>query len=135
MRGLLYHYNRPLRNGSARKKVVRRRDCVRNLDTLLVCARRHRQMTMKCAYSSVSFSVAYCGHTVRNSTRASRGLIDVKLREQITCNPRFKREIKLVRLKLNCYSRYFAISNEPACNNTGRAEAFSTGGNYYNLSS
>ena len=36
-----------------REKVMRRRDCVRNLDTPLVCARRHRQMTMKCAYSSV----------------------------------------------------------------------------------
>ena len=30
---------------------MRRRDCVRNLDTPLVCAERHRQMTIKCAYS------------------------------------------------------------------------------------
>ena len=31
---------------------MRRPDSVRNLDTPLVCARRHRQMTVKCAYSS-----------------------------------------------------------------------------------
>ena len=31
---------------------MRKRDCARNLDTLLVCANRHRQMTMKCAYLS-----------------------------------------------------------------------------------
>ena len=43
----------PLRNGRAKEKVMRRRNCARNLDTPLVCARKHRQMTMKCAYSSV----------------------------------------------------------------------------------
>ena len=81
---------------------MRRRDCLRSLDTPLMCARRHRQMTMKCAYSSAhtrvpSFSAAYRGYTVRHYTRASRGLVDVKLRNQIDCNPRFEQEIKLVR--------------------------------------
>ena len=56
-----------------------------------------------------SFSVAYRGHTTRHCTRASRGLIAVKPRKQIICNPRFEREIKLVRLKLNSDSQYFAI--------------------------
>ena len=32
---------------------MRRRDCVRNLETPLVCAKRHRQITIKCAYSNV----------------------------------------------------------------------------------
>ena len=32
---------------------MRRRDCVRNLDTPLVCAKRHRHMTIKCAYPNV----------------------------------------------------------------------------------
>ena len=79
---------------------MRRRDCVSNLDTQLVCA---RQMTMKCAYSSV----AYRGHTVRHCTRASRGQVDVKPRKQIIRNP-------LVRLELNSNSQYFAISNQLA---------------------
>ena len=30
-----------------------RHNCVRNLVTPLVCARRHRQMTIKCTYSRV----------------------------------------------------------------------------------
>ena len=84
---------------------MRRRDCARNLDTPLVCARKHRQIIMKCVYSTSSidysilyFSVAYRGHTARHCSRASRGLVDVKLRKQIICNPRFEREIKLVRL-------------------------------------
>ena len=42
-----------MRDGRAREKVMRRRDCVRNLDTPSVCAKRHRQMTIKCAYSNV----------------------------------------------------------------------------------
>ena len=42
-----------MRNGRARDKVMRRRDCARNLDTTLVCAKRHRQTTIKCAYSNV----------------------------------------------------------------------------------
>ena len=32
---------------------MHRHDYVRNLDTPLVCARKHQQMTMKCTYSSV----------------------------------------------------------------------------------
>ena len=35
------------------RKAMRRRDCVRNLDTPSVCANRHRKTTMKYAYSSV----------------------------------------------------------------------------------
>ena len=61
-----------------------------------------------------SFSVAYRGHTTRHCARASRGLIDVKPRKQIICNPRFEREIILVRLKLNSYSQYFAFSDQLA---------------------
>ena len=38
------------------------------------------------------------GHTARHCTRALRGLVDVKPRKQIICNPRFEREIKLVSL-------------------------------------
>ena len=55
MRGQLYHrhYLSPYVMEGAREKVMRRRDCARNLDTPLVCARKHRQMVMKCAYSSV----------------------------------------------------------------------------------
>ena len=34
-------------------------------------------------------AVAYFGHTVRHCTRASRGLVDVKQREQIICYPCF----------------------------------------------
>ena len=71
---------------------MHRRDCVRNLETLLVCASRHRQMTMKCVYSMSSFSVAYRGHTVRYHMRALGGLADVK-QKQIICNTRFERKI------------------------------------------
>ena len=89
---------------------MRRRDCVRNLDTW-----KHRQTTIKCAYSSVERQCSvYCGHTVRHCTGASRGQVDVKLRKQIICNPRFEREMKLVRLKLNSNSQYFAISKQLA---------------------
>ena len=35
---------------------MHRRDCLRKLDTSFECARRHRQMTMKCAYSSAELS-------------------------------------------------------------------------------
>ena len=61
---------------------MRRRNCVRKLDTPFVCAKKHRQM----------INVAYCGHTVRHCTRASRELVDE------ICHPRFEREIKLVRM-------------------------------------
>ena len=86
---------------------MRRRDCVRSLDIQLVCA---RQMTMKCAYSSV----AYRGHTVRHCTRASSGQVDVKPRKLKIRNLRFEREMKLVRLELNSNSQYFVISNQLA---------------------
>ena len=61
-----------------------------------------------------SFSVAYRGHTTRHCARASRGLIDVKPRKQIICNPRFEREIILVRLKLKSNSQYFTFSDQLA---------------------
>ena len=57
----------PLRNGRAKEKVIRRHDCVRNLDTPLVCARRHQQMTMKCSYSSTL--VQCTGDTRLGTTR------------------------------------------------------------------
>ena len=68
---------------------MRRRDCVRNLDTPLVCAKRHRQMTIKCAYSNVELQ---CSVLRAHCTRASRELVDE------ICHPRFEREIKLVRM-------------------------------------
>ena len=52
-------------------------------------------MAMKCAYSSIELQ---CRHTVRHHRRASLGIVDVKLRKKIMCNPRLEREIKLVRL-------------------------------------
>ena len=45
-----------------------------------------------------TFSAVYRGHTIRHYTRVSRGPVDVKPCKQIVCNPRFGREIKLVRL-------------------------------------
>ena len=74
-------------------------------------------------------------HTVRHYTSGSRGLVDVWPREQIICNTRFEREIKLVRLSLNSnsqYSEFFLINSQS--NNTGRAKAMSTAGNFYNSS-
>ena len=71
---------------------MRRRDCVRNLDTPSVCAKKHRQMTIKCATRTSSCSVAYCGHMVRHCTRASRELVGE------ICHPRFEWEIELVRM-------------------------------------
>ena len=68
---------------------MRRRDCVRNLDTPSVCAKRHRQMTIKCAYSNVELQ---CSVLRAHCTRASRELVDE------ICHPRFEREIKLVRM-------------------------------------
>ena len=68
---------------------MRRRDCVRNLDILLVCAKRHRQMTIKCAYSNVELQ---CSVLRAHCTRASRELVDE------ICHPRFEREIELVRM-------------------------------------
>ena len=71
---------------------MRRRDCVRNLNTPLECARRHRQTTITCAYSGVALQCS----VLRAHGWASRGLMDVNPREQIICHPRFEREIKLV---------------------------------------
>ena len=68
----------------------------RNLGTPLVCAGRHRRLTMKCALPSLS--AAYRGHTVRHHTRASRGPVDVEPRKQIKCNTCLEWENKLVRL-------------------------------------
>ena len=75
---------------------MRRRDSVRNLESPLVCARRHRQMTMKCTSVELQCSVPWAHG--RHCTRASRGLVDVKPRKKIICNPCLEREIKLVRL-------------------------------------
>ena len=79
---------------------MHRCDCMRNLDTPSECARRHRRMKMRCAYLSVELqcNVPPAILFVRHCTRASRGLEYVKPRKQIICNPRFEREIKLVRL-------------------------------------
>ena len=55
-------------------------------------------MTMKCAYSNAELGAAYCGHTDKHYTWASRGLVNVKSRKQIICIPSFEREIILVRL-------------------------------------
>ena len=68
---------------------MRRRDCMRNLDSPSVCAKRHRQMTIKCAYSNVELQ---CSVLRAHCTRASRELVDE------ICHPRFEREIKLVRM-------------------------------------
>ena len=79
---------------------MRRRNCVRNLDTPLVCARRHRQITMKCAYFNEVALMQFIAGTRLGIIymRALRGLVDVKQRKQIICNLRFEREVKLVRL-------------------------------------
>ena len=69
---------------------------------------------------------------VKHYTKASRGLVDMKPRKQVICNPRFEREIKLVKLQLNSNSQYFAILINSQSNNISRAKALSTGGNCYN---
>ena len=92
---------------------MRRSDCMRNQDTLLVPGDTGRSRCS--AHTQVpSFSAAYRWHTVRHYTRASRELVDVKPRRQIICNTRCERAIKLVRLKLNSNSQYFAIFNQLA---------------------
>ena len=73
------------------------------------------------------FSAAYRGHMVKHYTKASRGLVDMKPRKQVICNPRFEREIKLVKLQLNSNSQYFAILINSQSNNISRAKALSTG--------
>ena len=102
----------PFSNGRAKGKVMRKRDCLPNLDTPLVCARRHRQMTMKCAYLGAERQCSVPRHTVRHFMRASHGLVDVKLYKQIIRNPPFKRENKLVTMQLNNNSKYLAISKQ-----------------------
>ena len=66
---------------------MRRRDCEFNLDISM------RQQTPsdddKMRILERRAAVAYCGHMVRHCTRASRGLVDVKQREQIICYPCF----------------------------------------------
>ena len=77
---------------------MRKVDCLYKLDTPVACARRHQQDDNEVRIlARPGFSAVYCGHTVRHYTRASHGLVDMKLRNQIICNPRFKREIKLAR--------------------------------------
>ena len=66
---------------------MRRRDCVRNLDTPSMCAKKHRQMTIKYAYSNVELQ---CSVLRAHCTRASREL------EDEICHPRFEHEIELV---------------------------------------
>ena len=68
---------------------MRRRDCVRNLDTPSVCAKRHRQMTIKCAYSNVELQ---CSVLRAHCTRASRELVDE------ICHARFEHQIEVVRM-------------------------------------
>ena len=67
---------------------MRRRDCVRNLNTPLECASRHRQTMIK--------GVTLQCSVLRAHGWASRGLMDVNPLEEIICHPRFEREIKLV---------------------------------------
>ena len=68
---------------------MRRHDCVRNLDTPSVCAKKHRQMTIKYAYLKVELQ---CSVLRAHCTRASRELVDE------ICHLRFEREIELVRM-------------------------------------
>ena len=76
---------------------MRRSDCMRNQDTLLVPGDTGRSRCS--AHTQVpSFSAAYRWRTVRHYTRASRELVDVKPRRQIICNTRCERAIKLVKL-------------------------------------
>ena len=52
-----------------------------------------------------SFSLAYRGHTARHCHKGFTWGSECEI-----CNPRFEREIKLVRLKLNSNCQYFAVS-------------------------
>ena len=69
-----------------------RRDCVRNLDTPSMCAKRHRQTTIKCAYLNVELQCSVLREHGWHCTRASSELVDE------VCHPRFEREIELVRM-------------------------------------
>ena len=68
---------------------MRRRDCVRNLDTPSVCAKKHRQMTIKYAYSNVELQ---CSVLRAHCMRASRELVDE------ICHARFEHQIEVVRM-------------------------------------
>ena len=74
--------------------------------TSLVCARRHQQIMMRCAYSSAELQCSVPRAHGQALHEASRVFVDVK--------PRFEREIRLVRLQLNRNSQYFAIFNQLA---------------------
>ena len=70
-----------------------------------------------------SFSAADRGHTARHYTRASRGLMDMKPRKKIICNPCFEKEIKLsksrasigMRSNVNAESRNTFGSHRCSC--------------------
>ena len=68
---------------------MRRHDCVRNLDTPSVCAKKHRQMTIKYAYLNVELQ---CSVLRAHCTRASRELVDE------LCHARFEHQIEVVRM-------------------------------------
>ena len=78
---------------------MRRCDCVCDLDTPSVCAETpaddNEERILECWAPMQLTAGTQFGIT---HTRASRGLVDVKPREQIICNLRFGREVKLVRL-------------------------------------
>ena len=67
---------------------MRRRDCVGNLDTPSACAQRHRQMTIKCAYSNVELrcSVLRANYT-RVSSELVMSLIDITQRMSLIVLP------------------------------------------------
>ena len=70
---------------------MRRRNCVRNLDTP-ISVRQETPSDDDKVRILERRAAAYCGHMVRHCTRASRELVDE------ICHPRFEREIKLVRM-------------------------------------
>ena len=118
-----------------KKKVMRKLDFAPNLDNPLVSARRHQQMAMKCAYSSAELKYSVPRARGQTSHQGFRCLISAKPREQIICNLRFEREVKLVRLQLNSNSQHFAICDQLAKKQYRRAKALPTEGNCYNSSS
>ena len=111
---------------------MRRCDCVRNLDTRLVCARKHRQMTMRCPYSSAepqySLPRAHGLALHKGFTWTSRGQVVVK---QVDVERESNWWGCCSTVILSIFQFIINLQN----NNTGRAETLSTGGNYYNSSS
>ena len=72
---------------------MRRRDCVRDKNIPLVP--RDTSRSQQSAHIRMSsFSAAYCGHTVRHHTMASRELVDVKPRRQTIYNTHLKIVVK-----------------------------------------